>query len=74
MIAAIDAGVSINCADISITYDAVDGLITTNIDAYGLIANSIDAYGLIGTPIKSTDCDDTNVLDDDFYRLTMFMF
>ena len=40
---------------------------------YGLIATSIDADGLIATPIESTDCADTNVLDDAINILTMLM-
>ena len=73
MIAAIDAGVSMNCANLYISDDAADGLIATHIDTDRLITNPIDADGLIDNPTESTDCADTNVLDDDVDRLTMLM-
>ena len=99
----------IDCADITVSDDAADGLIAITIDAGiltdcsedaaggliaasyagvstnftnkyisddaadGLVVNPIDADGLIATPINSTDCDDTNVLDDAVYILMMLM-
>ena len=63
LIAAIDASVSMNCADIYISDDV----------AYGLISTHIYMDGLIATPIKSTDCSDTNVSDDAVDILTMLM-
>ena len=51
------------CADLYISDDT----------ANGLIAPTIHVYGLIATPIDSTKCADTNVLDDDVDILTMFM-
>ena len=72
-ITAIDAGVSMNCADLYISDDAADGLIATHIDTDRLITNPIDADGLIDNPTESTDCADTNVLDDNVDRLTMLM-
>ena len=74
LIADINTGVLINCADIFISDDAEDGLINTTIDVYEFITTPIDADGLIATPIKSTDCADTNVLDDAVDRLTMLIF
>ena len=73
LITAIDAGSSMNCADIYISDDTADGLVANHIDTYALIATTIDAGGLISTPIKSTDCADTNVSDDAVDRLTMLM-
>ena len=63
LIAAIGAGVSMNCTDKQISDDASDILIAT----------TIDADGLIPTPIYSTDNTDTNVLDDAINILTMLM-
>ena len=51
LIADIDASVSMNCADKSISDDTADGLIDTPINAYKLIANNI----------YSKECADTNV-------------
>ena len=73
LITAIDAGSSMNCADIYISDDTADVLIANHIDMDGLIATTIDTDGLIYTPIKSTDCADTNVLDEAVDRLTMLM-
>ena len=39
-----------------------------------LIATHIDAGGLITTPIDSTDCADTHVLDDTIDRLMMLIY
>ena len=38
-----------------------------------LIATPINTYGLITNPIDSTDCADTNVLDDSVDRLMVLM-
>ena len=73
LIAAIDSGASMNCADLYISDDTADGLIANHIDMDGFIATTIDADGLISTPIESTDCADTNVLDDAVDILTMLM-
>ena len=63
LIASIYSGVSMKCADLYISDDT----------ANGLIAATINVYGLIATPIDSTKCADTNVLDDDVDILTMLM-
>ena len=53
-----------NCSDMSIYDDTVNVLIATHIDAGGLIT----------TPIDSTDCADTHVLDDTIDRLMMLIY
>ena len=60
---AIDSGISMNCADKFISDHAADGLVSTPINGDELIA----------TPIDSTYCADTNVLDDVVYVLMMLM-
>ena len=63
LIADIDSDVSINFSGKSISYDTADLLIATPNDADEFIA----------TPSNSTDCADTNILDDTVDGFMMLM-